>query len=270
MHPRTVKMAAEVASQFSSAELDEYGNIIQNGYLSVVPNTTGKKAWQYQETTTAPVDLPSLTEVRPAYKGWTTNYMQYYTGRNSEYNQNPGNPTMFKYSQGQPGPLWSGLSTENLKLVSQPGDLNNGTFSNAPVVGGDGTATVSFIVVDGKITQLISSPFDNVGGGFTIGSNATVLPNPTPGRWGGSGPIVGVVTGVAPQDDPNASPGGLAQWNQVNRRFNQQAVDNTSTPQYVNNPAVIQYSFIHPVATKGQGTPLDLVPVAPPMDYLNP
>jgi hypothetical protein len=263
-------MAAEVASQLSAADVDEYGNIIKNGYLSVVPNTTNKKAWQYQETTTAPVDLPSLTETRPAYRGWTTNYMQYYTElQPNGYGQNPGNPTMFGYSQGQPGPLWSGLSTTNLKMVSQPGDLNNGTFTNAPVVGGDGTATVSFIVVDGKITQLISTPFDNPGNGFTIGSNATVLPDPTPGKWGGSGPIVGIVTALAPQDDPNASPGGLPQWNQVNRRFNQLAVDNVSTPQYQNNPAVIQYSFIHPIATKGQGTYLDPVSVAPPIGNLN-
>lgn len=98
MHPRTVKMAAEVASQFSDVQIDEYGNIIQNGYLSVVPNNINKKAWQYQETTTAPVDLPSLTEVRPAFKGWTTNYMQYYTQlQPNGYGVNPGDPTMFEF-----------------------------------------------------------------------------------------------------------------------------------------------------------------------------
>ena len=98
MHPRTVKMAAEVASQFSGIQLDEYGNVILNGYLSVVPNTTNKKAWQYQETSTAPVDLPSLSEVRPVYKGWTTNYMEYYTQlQPNGYGVNPGEPTMFEY-----------------------------------------------------------------------------------------------------------------------------------------------------------------------------
>ena len=263
-------MAAEVASQFSAAQVDEYGNIIKNGYLSVVPNTTNKKAWQYAETTTAPVDLPSLTETRPAYRGWTTNYMQYYTElQPNGYGQNPGNPTMFGYTQGQPGPLWSGISTDNLLLVSEPGDLNDGTFSIAAVEGGDGTAKISFDVVDGKISQFFVAPFDNPGSGFRIGSNAILQPNPAFGKWGGSGPVVWVVTSVAPQDDPAASPGGLPQWNQVNRRFNQLAVDNVSTPQYQNNPAVIQYSFIHPIATKGQGTYLDPASVEPPIGNLN-
>lgn len=262
-------MAKEVEAQFTSSQLEDYGNIIKNGYLSVEANTNNVKAWQYAETTTAPVDLPSVTRVRPALKGWTTNYMQYYTQlQPNGYGQNPGNPTMFGYTQGQPGPLWSGLSTDNLKLVSQPGDLRDGTFANVPVVGGNDTATVAFTVVDGKVTDLVSNSFNNPGSGFTIGSNATVLPDPTPGKWGGSGPIVAVVTAIAPQDDPNVSKGGLPQWNQVNRRFNQQTVDNTSTPQYVNNPAVIRYSFIHPIATKGQGTYLDLTSVEPPIGNL--
>jgi hypothetical protein len=99
MHPRTVKMAAEVVSQFSGTQLDEYGNVILNGYLSVVPNATSKKAWQYAETTTAPVNLPSLTETRPAYRGWTTNYMQYYTQlQPNGYSVNPGDPTGFSFS----------------------------------------------------------------------------------------------------------------------------------------------------------------------------
>jgi hypothetical protein len=98
MNPRTVKMAKEVESQFTSAQLEDYGNVILNGYLSVVPNTINKKAWQYKETTTAPVNLPSLTEVRPALKGWTTNYMRYYTELPpNAYSVNPGDPTMFEY-----------------------------------------------------------------------------------------------------------------------------------------------------------------------------
>lgn len=263
-------MAAEVASQFSAAQVDEYGNIIKNGYLSVVPNTTNKKAWQYAETTTAPVDLPSLTETRPAYRGWTTNYMQYYTElQPNGYGQNPGNPTMFGYTQGQPGPLWSGISTNNLKLVSQPGDFRDGTYTQCPVEGGDGTATVSIIVADGKITTLISGPFDNPGNGFVVGGSAVLQPNPAFGKWGGSGPAIAIITAIAPQDDPNASQGGLPQWNQVNRRFNQLAVDNVSTPQYQNNPAVIQYSFIHPIATRGQGSYIDPVSVEPPIGNLN-
>jgi hypothetical protein len=37
-------------------------------------------------------------------------------------------------------------------------------------------------------------------------------------------------------------------WAQVPHRFNQFAVSNTTPPQYVNNPSVIQYSFMYPVA----------------------
>lgn len=98
MIPRTVLMAQAVESQFTVAQLEEYGNVILNGYTSVVPNTINKKAWQYKETSTAPVNLPSLTETRPALKGWTTNYMQYYTElAPNAYSQDPGNPTMFDY-----------------------------------------------------------------------------------------------------------------------------------------------------------------------------
>ena len=98
MIPRTVRMAKEVENQFTTAQLEDYGNVVLNGYLSAVPNTINKKAWQYQETLTAPVNLPSLPEVQPALKGWTTNYMQYYTELPvNAYGQVPGNPTMFDY-----------------------------------------------------------------------------------------------------------------------------------------------------------------------------
>ena len=64
MVPRTVKMAKEVTSVLTPTQLDNYGNIVLNGYASVVANTINKKAWQYAETLTAPVNLPSLTNVR--------------------------------------------------------------------------------------------------------------------------------------------------------------------------------------------------------------
>ena len=92
-------MAKEVESQFTSSQLEDYGNIINNGYLSVEANTNNVKAWQYAETGTAPVDLPSVTQVRPAFKGWTTNYMDYYTQlQPNGYGVNPGDPTMFEFN----------------------------------------------------------------------------------------------------------------------------------------------------------------------------
>jgi hypothetical protein len=160
MIPRVVKMAKEVESQFTSAQLEDYGNVILNGYLSVVPNTTNKKAWQYKETTTAPVNLPSLTEVRPALKGWTTNYMEYFTRADSPaYPVYPGAPTMFEYV------------------------VHSYTTGNAP------------------------------------------------------------------------------RWAQPPHRFYQNQVSGVTPPQNVNNPQVIQYSFVYPVVDN---------PTQPPIDYVTP
>jgi len=92
-------MANEVANTFSAPQLAEYGNIILNGYSETVANTDNVKAWQYRETNTPPVDLPSVQQVTPALKGWSTNYMEYYTQlMPNAYGVNPGDPTMFHYS----------------------------------------------------------------------------------------------------------------------------------------------------------------------------
>jgi len=92
-------MAKAVAATFTSTQLGEYGNIILNGYATTSPNTINKKAWQYKETTTAPINLPSLTSYTPAMKGWTTNYMEYFTQRPpNTYGINPGDPTMFEFT----------------------------------------------------------------------------------------------------------------------------------------------------------------------------
>jgi hypothetical protein len=99
MVPRTIRMAAEVAATFTPPQLEDYGNIILNGYATTGPNTLNKKAWQYKETLTPPVDLPSITSVRPALKGWTNNYQEYYTQLPpNSYSVNSGDPTMFNYT----------------------------------------------------------------------------------------------------------------------------------------------------------------------------
>ena len=98
MVPRTVEMAAAVAATFTAPQLDSLGNIIYNGYATTGPNTINKKAWQYSQTATPPVNLPSLTAYTPAMKGWTTNYMEYYTQlQPNGYDVNPGDPTGFEY-----------------------------------------------------------------------------------------------------------------------------------------------------------------------------
>lgn len=159
MVPRTVLMAQEVAAQLTAAQVENYGNVVLNGYLEVVPNTVSKKAWQYKETTTAPVDLPSLTEVRPAMKGWSTNAEEYYTQlQPNGYGVDPGTPTAFEY------------------------DVR------------------SFV-----------------------------------------------------------APSGASKWGQPPQRYNQTQVSAVTPPQNVNNPAVIQYSYVYPVPDS---------PVAPPIGTL--
>jgi hypothetical protein len=99
MIPRVVQVAKAVSDTFSDATEKELGNVVYGGYLTVVPNTINKKAWQYKETLTAPVDLPSLTERTPLMKGWTNNYQEYYTqlGPVPGYGTTSGDPTMFEY-----------------------------------------------------------------------------------------------------------------------------------------------------------------------------
>ena len=92
-------MAKMVTSVLTPTQLSSYGNVILNGYSSTVPNTVNKKAWQYKETATAPINLPSLPKFTPAAKGWTTNYQEYFTGlAPNAYGVNPGDPTMFEYT----------------------------------------------------------------------------------------------------------------------------------------------------------------------------
>ena len=192
MIPRTVQMAAEVAAQFTSTQLDDYGNIILNGYLEVVPNTINKKRWQYKETATAPIDLPSLTQVQPALKGWTNNYQEYYTQlQPNGYSVNPGDPTMFEYTVHSftlgSGPIAS--------LCGLQGGSNYtvGTHTNVPAVGGSGTgATLDLTVGVGGVvlTAVLNSP----GTGYTVGDGLTVT---TLGAgYGFAIAVCGVVGGV--------------------------------------------------------------------------
>jgi hypothetical protein len=161
MIPRTVHVAQAVEALFSSTELDEYGNIILNGYATAGPNSAGTLGWCWPDSPLAPAaPLPVVTSVRPAMKGWTTNYMEYYTRADSPaYPVYPGAPTMFDYV------------------------VHSFTTGNAP------------------------------------------------------------------------------QWAQAPHRFYQNQVSAITPPQNVNNPQVIQYSFMYPVVDN---------PTQPPIDYVTP
>ena len=167
-------MAAEVASTLTPPQLEDYGNIILNGYLESVPNTINKKAWQYKETATAPVNLPSLTQITPALKGWTNNYQEYYTQlQPNTYGVNPGDPTMFEYdvhSYTQPA---GGIST--FRLTAGGSLYTPGTYLAEPLSGGSGVGATANIVVTAApdVTKgpAISASFLSAGTGYPFGND---------------------------------------------------------------------------------------------------
>lgn len=195
MIPRTVQMAKAVETTFTVPQLEDYGNIILNGYLSLVPNTINKKAWQYKETTTAPVNLPFLWESRPALKGWTTNYMQYYTElQPNGYGVDPGNPTMFEFTVHSftqaAGPI---TSINSLR----PGTgYFVGTHLGVPAVGGSGAgATLDLTIGAGGV--VLTATLANPGSGYVEGDGLTVTSlGPGYGFSVTVGPIGGPITAL--------------------------------------------------------------------------
>ena len=171
MIPRAVQMAAEVANTLTVSELNDYGNIILNGYATTGPNTINKKAWQYKETLTPPVNLPSLTSVRPALKGWTNNYQEYYTQlQPNGYGVNPGDPTMFEYSvhsyTQETGPITT------FSWVSPGSGYTPGTYLAVPLTGGAGVgATANFVIAAGATGgPVTAASFVSGGTGYPVGT----------------------------------------------------------------------------------------------------
>lgn len=181
MIPRTVLMAQEVASILSSSELQEYGNIILNGYATTGPNSTGKLGWAWPDSPLAPATpLPSVTTVSPALKGWSTNYMAYYTRPgNPDYNVYPGAPTMFEYTVHSFG----NVATGGIKTLGGNGtwitggqNYTPGTYAGIPLTGGSGAGAVGTIVVTdpagagGPVTGFTQTV---LGAGYPAGTSIT-------------------------------------------------------------------------------------------------
>ena len=245
MIPRVVQMAAEVAATFTPPQLGDYGNIILNGYLESVPNTINKKAWQYKETLTPPVNLPSLTQITPALKGWTNNYQEYYTQlQPNDYDVNPGDPTMFEYNvHSYTQATGTILTVGNLQAGY---DYTPGTYTNVPTVGGSGTgATLDIVIgVGGVVTSAV---LNAVGSGYTVGDGLTVT---TLGAGREFSVNVLTITTV--------SPAGQPKWAQAPRRLINATVSPFVPPN--TNQQAIQYSAIlYPVSDN---------PLAPPVDTL--
>ena len=245
MIPRTIRMAAEVASTLTVPQLEDYGNIILNGYLESVPNTINKKAWQYKETATAPVNLPSLTQVTPALKGWTNNYQEYYTQlQPNDYDVDPGDPTMFEYDVNS--------YTEATGPILSVGDLQAGagyipgTHLNVPTVGGSGTgATLDLVIGVGGVVA--SAVLNSAGSGYTVGDGLTVT---TLGAGYGFNVAVLTITTV--------NPAGEAKWAQAPRRLINATVS-PFVPPNVNQQAIQYSAILYPVSDS---------PLAPPIDTL--
>jgi len=245
MIPRVVQMAAEVAATFTPPQLDDYGNIILNGYLESVPNTINKKAWQYKETLTPPVNLPSLIQITPALKGWTNNYQEYYTQlQPNDYDVNPGDPTMFEYNvHSYTQATGTILTVGNLQAGY---DYTPGTYTNVPTVGGSGTgATLDIVVVVGGVVT--SAVLNAVGSGYTVGDGLTVT---TLGAGYGFNVTVLTITTV--------NPAGEAKWAQAPRRLINATVS-PFVPPNTNNQAIQYSAILYPVGDS---------PLSPPIDTL--
>ena len=239
-------MAKEVSSVFLPIVEKDLGNVIFNGYMTVVPNTTNKKRWQYKETMTAPLNLPSLVQITPSMKGWTNNYQEYFTqvAAVSPYGQTSGTPTMFNF-----GVHSFTQATGPIASVSAPqsgGGYIAGTHLNVATVGGTGTGATLDITVDVSGT-VVSATLNSSGSNYTQGDGLTVAPATAAG--GGSGFSVAVSSIVV------INSAGRSKWSQPPHRFNQSQVLPFTPPN--SNPAAIQYSFIYPVADNAVQPPID-------------
>jgi len=240
-------MANEVANTFSAPQLAEYGNIILNGYSETVANTDNVKAWQYRETNTPPVDLPSVQQVTPALKGWSTNYMEYYTQlMPNGYGVNPGDPTMFEFAVHSFTAQQGAVAT--LGQIQAGNNYTPGSYTSVATVGGSGIGATLDIVVaaNGTVTSAI---LNLPGSNYTAGDGLGVA---SPGPLG-----AGLDFAVAVASVTNVSPAGQPKWNQTPRRYFQNQVAPFVPPN--NNSQAIAYSFIAPVQDN---------PVSPPIDAL--
>ena len=311
MNPRTVEMAAIVAASFTSTQLEEYGNIILNGYPSttlavsaagaigaiaaitisdsgsnyvdgtyprvylssatgtfayatvVVSSnavasasiTTGGRGFAVGDVitlggipSTTPGTVATLTvdsvdqySVRPAAKGWTTNYDEYYTKLPvNDYGVNPGDPTGFYYnvhSYTQPnGPItaFAFASPDGRGVNYTPGTYTNvATVNISSVVGFGGGATLDITVgVNGKVATVT---LNNPGTGYSLDDILTAAP-------GTIGP--GQQFGIYVTDIAAVPPGYASRWAQPPRILS-------------GNVPVPYHSILYPVGDRVEAPPID-------------
>lgn len=316
MIPRTVQMAQAVSALFTPTELDDYGNIILNGYVTDTPavatpgavgaianitvtNTgtgytngtynaylggeqgmfayaeivvvggsissttllTGGQNYVAGSTVTPAlpggtgaeisVDDVNIRNIRPSLKGWTTNYMEYYTRNGApDYNINPGDPTMFEYVV-HSFEVPNGAITAFGTFQAGTG-YTAGTYTAVPLQGATGTGATADIVV-GATGEVTSITINAGGTGYQQWQTVTV-DDATELGGTGSG-FFAYISAI------NVLSSGAPNWAQAPRRYFQNQVLPSNANPSINNPAVIQYSFMYPIADKS---------VAPPIDYVVP
>jgi len=313
MIPRTVQMAAEVESLFSAPELDDYGNIILNGYvttnsavtttgavggLNALTITTagtgytngtytcyvgGAKGYFGYATivvaggivTTATVTSAGQNYVRgstvsvsgigpgsglvltvasvnqnnrrPALKGWTTNYMEYYTRAQAGYSFEPGDPTMFATSVHSFAIANGSILT--LGAISGGSGYTPGVYNAVPLtspIGAGATANIT-VGASGEVTAVV---LVGLGTGYQQWQTVSAAAATIGGTGSGFFVYVSAITPLA---------GGNPGWSRPPARFNQLQVLPTNQGPTVNNPAAIQYSFLYPVADNTTEPPIDIV-----------
>ena len=264
MIPRTAQMAKVVENILSTSEIDDYGNIILNGYATTGPNTANIKAWQYHETTTAPVNLPSITTYQPMLRGWTTNYMSYFTRPESGYSLYTGqeNPLLFDIWNFYQTPGAVGATGPVTSIAINVGNSDAyipGTYLIS-ATGGPGSGLVCEIIVTpgGALGVVSAVNVVNGGTGYAVGDfpiefySLPYDPILSPSR-----PAQKFTVATIGSDDVIPAAG----YSQCPKRFFQNQTSQVTLPQNQNNSQVIPYSFLYPVQT---------LQTAPPLDYVAP
>ena len=314
MIPRTVQMAAAVESLFTAGELEDYGNIILNGYVTTLSAVTtagavgglnaltittagtgytngtytcyvgGARGYFGFATivvaggivTTATVssagqnyfagETVSVTGIgpgtglvltvasvnqnnrRPALKGWTTNYMEYYTRAQAGYSFEPGDPTMFSTSLHSFGVVTGSILT--LGTISGGNGYTPGTYNGVTLTSAIGSGAIANITVgaSGRVTVVVLTA--TRGTGYQENQTVTAPAASIGGTGTGFSVYVSTITPLV---------AGIPAWSRPPFRFNQNQVLPTNQGPTVNNPAAIKYSFLYPIADNTTEPPIDIV-----------
>ena len=185
---------------------------------------------------------------RPALKGWTNNYMEYYTRAQAGYSFEPGDPTMFTTSIHSFG--ISNGSILSLGAVVGGSGYTPGTYNGITLISAIGSGAVANITVgaSGEVTAVALTAV--LGTGYQQWQTVSAPAASIGGTGSGFYVYVSAITPLA---------GGNPGWSRPPVRFNQQQVLPTNQGPTVNNRAAIQYSFLYPIADNTTEPPIDIV-----------